>query len=176
VTHKGTIAISAKNHVPFKHGKGRFHTPGGIEKSLIFDASWRMRAHTQSHLQLALETNLELIPILNVIGLPDAAPGHVATQSADVIVLDVPTSLTRRKRQVPVLTKFFGEFIEKFLVIPQPEDGLSERLPALVVDSTNHPDRGKSSIFVPSDSVQRVAKNHLQLVSHEKMVSCCQDC
>jgi GTP-binding protein LepA len=55
---------------------------------LVVDASQGIEAQTLANVYLALENNLEIIPVLNEIDLPAADPDRVATEIEDTIGLE----------------------------------------------------------------------------------------
>ena len=62
--------------------------PGGLRgRDLVVDASQGIEAQTLANVYLALEADLELIPVINKIDLPSAEPEKVAKEIEDVIGL-----------------------------------------------------------------------------------------
>ena len=106
---------------------------------LIVDASQGVEAQTLANTYLALDHNLEIVPIINKIDLPAADPERVAHEVEDVIgipCLDAP--------RVSAKT---GENVESVLeeivnLVPPPEDRDSEPLRALIFDSIYDSYRG----------------------------------
>ena len=106
---------------------------------LIVDASQGVEAQTLANTYLALDHNLEIVPIINKIDLPAADPERVAHEVEDVIgipCLDAPRVSAKTGENVEsVLEKIVN-------LVPPPEDRDSEPLRALIFDSIYDSYRG----------------------------------
>ena len=99
---------------------------------LVVDASQGIEAQTLSNVYLALEQDLEIIPVINKIDLPAAQPDEVAGDVADLLgssIADLPRiSAKNGIGVVDLLETIIGE-------VPAPTTDAGERLRALVFDS-----------------------------------------
>lgn len=99
---------------------------------LVVDASQGVEAQTLANVYLALEANLELIPILNKIDLPGAEPDHVRQQIEDVIGLDTTNAIEASAKSGIGMNQVLQSIIDH---IPPPIDLSAKPLRALVFDS-----------------------------------------
>jgi GTP-binding protein LepA len=99
---------------------------------LVVDAAQGIEAQTLANVYLALEHDLEVIPVINKIDLPSARPDYVKKEIEDVIGLDAS--------QAPLISAKKGENILKVLEqvaekIPHPTGDEDAPLKALIFDS-----------------------------------------
>lgn len=123
--------IDTPGHVDFNYEVSRSLSAceGAI---LIVDATQGVQAQTLANVYLAIDNNLEIIPVINKIDLPSADVGRVKAEVENVIGLDMSEA-------VPVSAKT-GENIEEVLkkiveLVPPPEDHSEEPLRCLIFDS-----------------------------------------
>lgn len=124
--------IDTPGHVDFTYEVSR--SLAACEGALlVVDASQGVEAQTLSNVYLALENNLEIIPIINKIDLPTADPDRVKKEIEDLIGLDcsdAPMVSAKTGKNIELILK---EIISK---IPSPKDSLStNQLQALIFDS-----------------------------------------
>ncbi|MGO3183014.1 MAG: translation elongation factor 4 [Aequorivita sp.] len=135
--------IDTPGHVDFSYEVSR--SIAACEGALlIVDAAQSIQAQTISNLYLALENDLEIIPVLNKVDLPSANPEVVTDDIVDLLGC-------KREEVIPASAKT-GLGIEDILSaiierIPPPEGNPEESLQALIFDSVYNPFRGVETYF-----------------------------
>ncbi|MGB5371776.1 MAG: translation elongation factor 4 [Flavobacteriaceae bacterium] len=135
--------IDTPGHVDFSYEVSR--SIAACEGALlVVDAAQSIQAQTISNLYLALENDLEIIPVLNKVDLPSAEPEEVTDDIVDLLGC-------RREEVIPASAKT-GLGIEDILSaiierIPPPKGNVDEPLQALVFDSVYNPFRGVETYF-----------------------------
>lgn len=130
--------IDTPGHVDFSYEVSR--SLAACEGALlIVDAVQGVQAQSLANVHLALDRNLEILPILNKIDLPSADIEGVKQQIEDVIGLDTAnTILCSAKTGVGI-----DRILEQIIVtIPPPKEPQDDRVRALVFDSHYDPYRG----------------------------------
>ena len=135
--------IDTPGHVDFSYEVSR--SIAACEGALlVVDAAQSIQAQTISNLYLALENDLEIIPVLNKVDLPSANPEEV---SDDIIDL-----LGCKKKEIISASAKTGLGIEQILdaiisEIPEPKTDYEAPLKALIFDSVYNPFRGVETYF-----------------------------
>lgn len=130
--------IDTPGHVDFSYEVSR--SLAACEGALlVVDAVQGVQAQSLANVHLAIERNLEIVPILNKIDLPSADVEAVKQQIEDVIGLDTSNAvLASAKTGVGI-----KEILERILIsVPHPKPPEDEILRALVFDSHYDPYRG----------------------------------
>ncbi|MBF2085373.1 translation elongation factor 4 [Thermoleptolyngbya sp. C42_A2020_037] len=123
--------IDTPGHVDFSYEVSR--SLAACEGALlVVDASQGVEAQTLANVYLALEHNLEIIPVLNKIDLPGAEPDRVKGEIEEIIGLDCSSAiLASAKEGIGI-----GEILESIVhLVPPPRDTVQEPLRALIFDS-----------------------------------------
>lgn len=130
--------IDTPGHVDFSYEVSR--SLAACEGALlIVDATQGVEAQTLANVYLAIENNLEIIPVLNKIDLPSAEPERVSKEIEDIIGLDTSYAVhTSAKTGLGV--KDVLEAIIKY--VPPPKGEINAPLKALIFDSWFDPYQG----------------------------------
>ena len=124
-----------KYPVPLRPAKGPL---------LVVDAAQSIQAQTISNLYLALENDLEIIPVLNKVDLPSANPEEVTDDIVDLLGCDPEEVIPASAKTGIGIADILEAIIER---IPAPEGEVNEPLQALVFDSVYNPFRGVETYF-----------------------------
>ncbi len=130
--------IDTPGHVDFSYEVSR--SLSACEGALlVVDSVQGVQAQTLANVHLAIERNLEILPVINKIDLPAADPEAVKKQIEDVIGLDASNAL-----KISAKTGIGIEHVlERILTdIPPPKEPTDSFLRALVFDSHYDPYRG----------------------------------
>jgi len=135
--------IDTPGHVDFSYEVSR--SIAACEGALlVVDAAQSIQAQTISNLYLALENDLEIVPVLNKIDLPSANPEEVCDDIVDL--------LGCQKEEIIHASAKTGLGIEKILdaiinVVPAPKSDSNAPLRALIFDSVYNSFRGVETYF-----------------------------
>lgn len=130
--------IDTPGHVDFSYEVSR--SIAACEGALlIVDASQGIEAQTISNLYLALEHDLEIIPILNKMDLPGAMPEEVSDQIIDLIGCDIEDIIPASGKTGLGVDKILEAVIKR---IPAPKGDENAPLQAMIFDSVFNPFRG----------------------------------
>lgn len=144
--------IDTPGHVDFTYEVSR--SLAACEGALlVVDAAQGIEAQTLANVYLALENNLEIIPIINKIDLPSAEPERVKQEIEDVIGLDASEAILASAKSGIGIEEILEAVVEK---VPPPEGDDSSPLKALIFDS--HFDVYKGAISYVRVMEGRVAK------------------
>ena len=135
--------IDTPGHVDFSYEVSR--AIAACEGALlIVDAAQSIQAQTISNLYLALENDLEIIPILNKIDLPSANPEEVTDDIVDLLGCDPSDIIHASGKTGFGVDKILEAIIKR---VPAPRGNLDEPLQALIFDSVYNPFRGVETYF-----------------------------
>ncbi|KAF0936047.1 hypothetical protein E2562_038354 [Oryza meyeriana var. granulata] len=130
--------IDTPGHVDFSYEVSR--SLAACEGALlVVDASQGVEAQTLANVYLALENDLEIIPVLNKIDLPGAEPDRVAQEIEEIIGMDCSNAIRCSAKEGIGITEILDAIVTK---IPPPQDTAKSPLRALIFDSYYDPYRG----------------------------------
>lgn len=135
--------IDTPGHVDFSYEVSR--SIAACEGALlVVDASQGIEAQTISNLYLAIEHNLEVIPVLNKIDLPGAMPDEVSDQIIDLIGCDKEDILHASAKEGLGINEILHAIVDK---VPAPQGDPEDALQAMIFDSVFNPYRGIEVFF-----------------------------
>ena len=143
--------IDTPGHVDFSYEVSR--SIAACEGALlIVDASQGIEAQTISNLYLALEHDLEIIPILNKMDLPGAMPEEVTDQIVELIGCDPSDVIPASGKTGLGVLDILEAVIER---IPAPKGDEKAPLQAMIFDSVFNPFRGIIAYFRVKNGILR---------------------
>ena len=135
--------IDTPGHVDFSYEVSR--SIAACEGALlIIDSTQGIQAQTISNLYQAIDNNLEIIPILNKMDLPNSMPDEVSDQIIDLIGCDLDDIIPASGKTGLGVEKILEAIIEK---VPHPKGDENGPLQALIFDSVFNSFRGIISYF-----------------------------
>ncbi|MDC6350671.1 translation elongation factor 4 [Zeaxanthinibacter sp. PT1] len=135
--------IDTPGHVDFSYEVSR--SIAACEGALlVVDAAQSIQAQTISNLYLALENDLEIIPVLNKVDLPSANPEEVTDDIVDLLGCDAEEVIPASAKTGLGIEEILAAIIER---VPAPKGNVDESLQALVFDSVYNPFRGVETYF-----------------------------
>ncbi|PWL39914.1 elongation factor 4 [Flagellimonas aquimarina] len=135
--------IDTPGHVDFSYEVSR--SIAACEGALlVVDAAQSIQAQTISNLYLALENDLEIIPVLNKVDLPSANPEEVTDDIVDLLGCKPEEVIPASAKTGIGIKEILTAIIDR---IPAPQGNLDEPLQALVFDSVYNPFRGVETYF-----------------------------
>jgi GTP-binding protein LepA len=130
--------IDTPGHVDFSYEVSRslVACEGAL---LVVDASQGVEAQTLANVYLALEHDLEIIPVLNKIDLPGAEPERVSAEIEEIIGLDCSQAIKASAKEGIGIHEILESIVH---LVPPPKDTVNQPLRALIFDSYYDPYRG----------------------------------
>lgn len=152
--------IDTPGHVDFTYEVSRSLAAceGAI---LVVDAAQGIEAQTLANVYLALDNDLELLPVINKIDLPAADPERVAQEVEDIIGLPKEDAVLASAKSNIGIEDILEAIVE---MVPPPEGDVTAPLKALIFDSMFDPYRGvissirvKEGVVRPGDKIKMMA-------------------
>ncbi|QIK50793.1 elongation factor 4 [Jeotgalibaca porci] len=152
--------IDTPGHVDFTYEVSRSLAAceGAI---LVVDAAQGVEAQTLANVYLAIDNELEIIPVINKIDLPAADPERVRKEVEDVVGIDASEAILASAKAGIGIDELLEQIVEK---IPAPTGELEKPLQALIFDSAYDPYRGvvlnvrvENGVLRPGDTIRMMA-------------------
>lgn len=166
-SHSGEIyqinLIDTPGHVDFAYEVSR--SLSACEGALlVVDAVQGVQAQTLANVHLAIERNLEILPVINKIDLPAADPDGVKKQIEDVIGLDASNAI-----QISAKTGIGIEGVLEAILtaVPAPKEPIDTHLRALVFDSHYDTYRGVM-VYIRVMSGEITKKSLIRFMANQK--------
>ena len=135
--------IDTPGHVDFSYEVSR--SIAACEGALlVVDAAQSIQAQTISNLYLALENDLEIIPVLNKVDLPSANPQEVTDDIVDLLGCNAEEVIPASAKTGLGIENILEAIINR---VPCPSGDVSKPLQALIFDSVYNPFRGIETYF-----------------------------
>ena len=152
--------IDTPGHVDFTYEVSRSLAAceGAI---LVVDAAQGIQAQTLANVYLALDNNLEILPVINKIDLPSADPERVKHEIEDIIGIPAENAVLASAKSGIGITEILDQIVE---YVPAPQGSIDEPLQALIFDSVFDSYRGvipyiriKNGILRKGDTIQMMS-------------------
>ena len=158
--------IDTPGHVDFNYEVSRSLAAcdGAI---LVVDASQGVEAQTLANVYLAIDNNLEILPVINKVDLPNARPDEVKKEIEDIIgipALDAPCISAKSGLNV-------DEVLERIVTdLPAPQGDENEPLKCLIFDSIYNDYKGAIAYVRVKDGTVKVGDEILLMAGNKSFV------
>ncbi|MFC1855417.1 translation elongation factor 4, partial [Thermodesulfobacteriota bacterium] len=156
--------IDTPGHVDFTYEVSRsLHSCEGA--ILVVDASQGVEAQTLANVYLALDSDLEILPVLNKIDLPSAEPERIKAEIEDIIGLDTSNAILASAKDGRGTEEILEEIVRS---IPPPVGDPNKPLRALIFDSWFDAYKGAIVLIRVFDGAVRKGMK-IRLISNDKV-------
>ncbi len=155
--------IDTPGHVDFSYevSKSLASSDGAL---LIVDAAQGVEAQTIANVYLAMENNLELIPVINKIDLPAAEPERVAEEIEHTIGIDATDALLVSAKSGIGIRELLDAIVDR---IPAPVGNPDATTKAIIYDSWFDPYLGALALVRVFDGSIKKGQNVMLMSNHE---------
>ncbi|MGI6485097.1 MAG: translation elongation factor 4 [Tepidanaerobacteraceae bacterium] len=155
--------IDTPGHVDFNYEVSR--SLAACEGALlVVDATQGIEAQTLANTYLAIEHNLEIIPVINKIDLASAVPDETKKEIEEIIGLSTRDAILASAKEGIGIKEVLESIIRKF---PHPKGSNADPLRALIFDSFYDPYKG-AVVFVRIMEGEVIPKKNIQMMSTGK--------
>lgn len=155
--------IDTPGHVDFSYEVSR--SLAACEGALlVVDASQGVEAQTLANVYLALDNNLEIIPVLNKVDLPSAEPERIAEEIEEIVGLDCSNIIKASAKMGIGVDDILQSIVD---LVPPPQDTVDKPLRALIFDSYYDAYRGVIVYFRVMDGVVKKG-DRIKLMASKK--------
>jgi len=155
--------IDTPGHVDFSYEVSR--SLAACEGALlVVDASQGVEAQTLANVYLALEHDLEIIPVLNKIDLPGAEPERVIEEIEQIIGLDCSNAILASAKEGIGIDEILEAIVQR---VPPPRNTIDDPLRALIFDSYYDSYRGVIVYFRVMDGTVKKG-DRIRLMASKK--------
>jgi GTP-binding protein LepA len=155
--------IDTPGHVDFSYEVSR--SIAACEGALlIVDAAQGIQAQTISNLYMAIENDLEIIPVINKIDLPSAMPEEVEDQIVELLGVSRETMIRASGKTGEGVFEILNAIVDR---LPPPKGDPSAPLQGLIFDSVFNPFRGIIAYFKVVNGVVRKG-DHVKFIATGK--------
>lgn len=155
--------IDTPGHVDFSYEVSR--SLAACEGALlVVDAAQGVEAQTLANAYLAIDNDLEIVPVINKIDLPSAEPDKVKEEIEEMIGIDAESSILMSAKTGIGVDKLLERIVSD---VPAPEGDLDKPLKALIFDSVYDSYRGVVLDVRVREGVVKVGDT-IQLMSNKK--------
>lgn len=156
--------IDTPGHVDFNYEVSR--SLAACEGALlIIDSTQGVEAQTIANTYLAIENDLEIVPVVNKIDLPSAEPERVKKEVEDVIGIDTSEAVLASAKEGIGIKEILESIVKK---IPAPKGDAKKPLKALIYDSFYDSYRGVVILFRIFDGEVKLG-DKIRLMSNDKV-------